>query len=76
MIEITFSVEKAIFPNLKGDAFWGRQNNLDAISSVLATWKSEFSESESNRFFQLKKRFFRVWKRKVFRALEQPRRNF
>jgi len=35
--EIVFSAEKAIFPNLKGDAFSGRQKNLDAISSVLAT---------------------------------------
>ena len=41
----SLSAGKAIFPNLKGDAFWGRQNNLDAISSVLATWKSKFSES-------------------------------
>jgi len=47
--EIAFSAEKSIFPNLKGDAFSGRQNNL-AISSVLATCKSNFSEPERNRF--------------------------
>ena len=74
--EFTFSAEKAIFPNMKGDALWGRQNNLDAISSVLATGKSEFSESETNRIFQLKTPLFRVWKSKVFRAPEQPWRNF
>jgi hypothetical protein len=31
-----------------------RQNNRDAISNVLVTWKSDFSEPERNSFFSWK----------------------
>ena len=51
MKEIALSAEKAIFPNLKGEAFSGRQNDLIAISTVLATWKSAFSKPEINGVF-------------------------
>jgi len=35
--EIAFSAKKAIFPNLKDDTFLRLLNNLDSISSDLAT---------------------------------------
>jgi len=74
--EIAFSAEKAIFPNLKGDAFLGRQNNLDEISSVLATWKSNFSEPDRNQFVILKGDFSQPERGRFLRAPEQPWRNF
>ena len=74
--EIAFSAEKAIFPNMKRDAFLGRQNNLDDISSVLATWKSNFSEPERNRFVSWKGDFSEPERGRFLRAPEQPWRNF
>ena len=72
--------EKANFSNPKKIAFSERQNNFDAICRILAPWKSEYSESERNRFFvapkqhikniecydALKKRIFRIRKKSLF----------
>ena len=74
--------EKANISNPKKIAFSERQNNFDAICSILAPWKSEYSESERNRFFvapkehikniecydALKKRIFRNRKKSLFHA--------
>ena len=38
------------FPNPKDFAFSWHQNDIDGTSSVLASWKIEFSESETYRF--------------------------
>ena len=72
----SWRTEKVIFPNLKGDAFSGRQNNPDAISSVMATWRSDFSKLERNYFFRWKGDFSEPEKRRFLWAPEQPSRNF
>jgi len=76
LMEIAISAEKANYPNLKGDAFAGRRNNVDAISSVLATWKSEISEPERNRCFQFKKLLSESERTSFITAPEQPWQNF
>jgi len=73
--EIAFSVQKTIFRYLKDYAFSGNQNNLDAISSDLATWKNEFSKPGSNRFFSSKDDFSEPERLRFFREAEQPWRN-
>ena len=51
--------EKTNFPNAKQITFSWRQSKLEAIFSVLTSWKSEFSESERNRSFMESKYFWR-----------------
>ena len=63
--------EKAIFQKLKEDAFSWRQNNPDAISSVLPKRKKDFFRTLKKLPFQLKRRFFRTWKGTFLRVPEQ-----
>jgi hypothetical protein len=53
-IEVTISAGNVIFPNLKLGSFLKLQNNLDSITSDLATWKSFFTERERNCFISWK----------------------